>query len=168
VTTATKSTELVYTRTFDASRKDVWAVFTEVEHLKHWWGIPGAPCTIAKLELKPGGEFLYANKLPDGRTMGGRSTFREIAPPEKLVWLNGSADEKGKLIPNPWIPTLPAETLNTVTFEEQDGKTVMTMTIAPYNASEDEAAAFLHVQGGMRMGINGLYEGLAAYLAKRA
>jgi uncharacterized protein YndB with AHSA1/START domain len=93
-------------------------------HLKHWWGTPGSSIEIARHELKPGGMFHYRMKFPDGRAMWARFIFREIAAPERLVWLNGFSDEHGDLTRNPWVPTFPLETLNTVTLAEQDGKSM--------------------------------------------
>ena len=131
VSTANSATEFVFSRTFDASREDVWNAFTQPEHLKHWWGPPGSSIEIARHELKPGGMFHYRMKFPDGRAMWARFIFREIAAPERLVWLNGFSDEHGGLTRNPWVPTFPLETLNTVTLAEQDGKTLLTITVGP-------------------------------------
>ena len=47
--------------------------------------------------------------------MGGE--FREIVPPEKLVFTTGALDEKGEML---------FEFLHTVTFAEQNGKTKLT------------------------------------------
>ena len=165
---AKAATECVLSRTFDASREDVWNAFTQSEHLKHWWGIPGASLEIASLDLKPGGLFLYCMKLADGRAMWARSIFREVDAPERLVWLNGFTDEHGVVTANPWMPDMPQETLNTMTLVEQDGKTLLTLTVAPFNASDEEARVFARAIPGMKMGLGAVYEGLAKYLAHRS
>jgi uncharacterized protein YndB with AHSA1/START domain len=165
---ANAGTEFVFNRTFDAAREDVWNAFTQPEHLKHWWGPPGSSVEIARHELKPGGLFHYCMKFPDGRAMWARFIFREIIPPERLVWLNGFSDEHGGLTRNPWVPSFPLETLNTVTLAEQDGKTLLTITVTPFNASDEEARVFAGGINGMKMGFGASFKVLADYLAQRS
>jgi uncharacterized protein YndB with AHSA1/START domain len=165
---ANTATEFVFTRTFDAPREDVWNAFTQPQHLKHWWGTPGSSVEIAHHELKPGGLFHYCMKFPDGRAMWARFIFREIIAPERLVWLNGFSDEHGGLTRNPWAPNLPLETLNTVTLSEQDGKTLLTITVVPFAASEEESLVFAGGINGMKMGFGGSFKVLADYLAQRS
>lgn len=164
----TPSTEFVFSRTFDASREDVWSAFTQLEHLKHWWGPPGSSIEIAHFELKPGGIFHYRMKLPDGREMWARFIFQEIIAPWRLVWLNGFSDEHGGLTRNPWAPTLPLETLNTVTLDERHGETLLTVTVVPFNASDEEACIFSGGINAMKMGFSVSFKVLADYLAQRS
>ena len=165
---ASTATEFVFNRTLDASREDVWNAFTQPDHLKHWWGTPGSRIEIAHHELKPGGLFHYCMKFPDGRVMWARFIFREIVAPERLVWLNGFSDEHGGLTRNPWAPDFPLETLNTVTFAEQDGKTLLTITVVPFHASEEETRIFAAGINGMKMGFGAVFKVLADYLAQRS
>jgi uncharacterized protein YndB with AHSA1/START domain len=158
----------VFSRTFDASREEVWNALTQPEHLKHWWGTPGSSIEIARHELKPGGMFHYRMKFPDGRAMWARFIFREITAPERLVWLNGFSDEHGGLTRNPWVATFPLETLNTVTLAEQDGKTQFTITVVPFNANDEEARVFSGGINGMKMGFGASFKVLADYLAQRS
>src|SRR5437867_1034411 len=73
------------TRTFDAPRELVFKVWTEAEHLKHWWGPKGMTMLVTRLDLRPGGMFHYSMRTSDGREMWGRFIFREIVPPERIV-----------------------------------------------------------------------------------
>ena len=161
-------TEFLFNRTFDASREDVWNAFTQPEHLKHWWGTPGSSIEIARHELKRGGLFHYHMRLPDGRAMWARFIFCEIIPPERLVWLNGFSDEHGGLTRNPWVPSFPLETLNTVTLAEENGKTLLTITVVPFNASEEETGIFAGGINGMKIGFGASFKLLADYLAHRS
>ncbi len=165
---ANAATEFVFNRTLDASREDVWNAFTQPEHLKHWWGTPGSSIEIAHHELAPGGLFHYRMKFPDGRAMWARFIFREIIAPERLVWLNGFSDEHGGLTRNPWAPNLPAETLNTVTLAKENGKTLLTVTVVPFNASDEEVRAFAGGIAGMKTGLGSVFKVLADYLAQRS
>ena len=165
---ANARTEFVFNRTFDASREDVWNAFTQPEHLKHWWGAPGSTVEIAHHELKPGGLFHYRMKFPDGRAMWARFIFREIVAPERLVWLNGFSDEHGGLTRNPWVPNFPLETLNTVTLAAENGKTLLTITVVPFDAGDEEAGIFAGGLAGMKMGFGASFQLLADYLARRS
>lgn len=165
ISSADAATEFVFKRTFDAPREDVWNAFTQAEHLKHWWGAPGSKIEIARHELRPGGLFLYCQKFPDGRTMWARFIFREIVAPERLVWLNGFSNEEGGLTPNPWVPAFPLETLNTVTLAEQDGGTLLTITVTPINASDEQTELFAGGIAGMKMGFGNSFKKLADHLA---
>ncbi|HTW44035.1 MAG TPA: SRPBCC domain-containing protein [Acidobacteriaceae bacterium] len=160
--------EFVFSRTFDACREYVWNAFTQPEHLKHWWGTPGSSIEIVRHELRPGGIFHYRMKFPDGRAMWARFIFREIVAPERLVWLNGFSDEQGGLTRNPWVPTHPLETLNTVALTEQGDKTLLTITVVPFNASDEEARVFAGGVNGMKMGFGTCFKVLADYLARRS
>jgi len=164
---ANVATGFVFSRTFDASREDVWNAFTQPEHLKHWWGAPGSSVEIAHHELKPGGLFHYCMKFPDGRAMWARFIFREIVAPERLVWLNGFSDEHGGLTRNPWVTSFPLETLNTVILAGQDGKTLLTITVVPFNASDEQARVFAGGIKGMKIGFGASFKVLADYLAQR-
>jgi uncharacterized protein YndB with AHSA1/START domain len=161
-------TEFVFSRTFDASREDVWNAVTQPEHLKRWWGTPGSSVEIARHELKPGGIFHYRMKFPDGRAMWARFIFREIVAPERLVWLNGFSDEHGGLTRNPWVPSFPLQTVNTVILAEREGKTLFTVTVVPFNASDEEISVFAGGINGMKAGFGASFKVLADYLAERS
>jgi uncharacterized protein YndB with AHSA1/START domain len=104
-------------------------------------------------------------KFPDGRSMWARFVFREIVAPERLVWLNGFSDEHGGITRNPWVPSFPLETLNTVTLAEQDGKTLITISVVPFNASDEETRIFAGGINGMKVGFGRCFQVLADYLA---
>jgi uncharacterized protein YndB with AHSA1/START domain len=159
--------EFVFTRVFDASREDVWIAFTRPEHLKHWWGPPGCVVEVAHHELKPGGVFHYCMKFPDGRLMWARFVFREIVPFERLVWLNSFSDDRGGISRNPWVPSYPLETVNSVTFSDEDGKTLIKIAVTPANASEEEMHVFAAGINGMKAGFGACFNALAGYLAQQ-
>ena len=51
------------------------------------------------MDLRPGGTYHYGMQTPDGSVMWGKMVYREIVPPEKLVFINSFSDEKGGLTP---------------------------------------------------------------------
>lgn len=158
--------EFVISRTFDAPRERVWKAFTEAEHLRHWWGPKGCAISVAKLELRPGGIFLYCMRFPNGHEMWGRFVYREIVPPERLVFVISFSDAQGNMTRSPFSETWPLEVLNVVTLSERDGKTTLNLKGAPINATEAEWKAYEAGFESMQKGFGGTWDKFADYLAK--
>ncbi|MBI5876393.1 MAG: SRPBCC domain-containing protein [Chloroflexi bacterium] len=153
------------TRVFDAPRELVFRAFTEREHLFHWWGPKGFVMLACDVDLRPGGLFRYGMRAPNGAEMWGRLVFREIVSPERIVFINSFTDAAGTPIRHPMEPNWPLEVLSTLTFSEHDGKTVLTSTSVPFNATETEARIFEAASKSMEAGFKGTYGQLDAYLA---
>ena len=113
----TTDRELRITRVFDAPRSLVFKAWTEPERIKQWWGPPGAVTLSCEMDFRPGGLWRTRTKAPDGREYVSRSVFREIVEPERLAFTYAWEDAEGK-------PK--HETLVTITFVEQNSKTVLT------------------------------------------
>lgn len=47
-------------RTYDAELQDVWDLWTTRDGIESWWGPGGFAVTVRRLDLRPGGELLYA------------------------------------------------------------------------------------------------------------
>ena len=155
----------VLTRTFDAPRALVWDAFTKAEHLKHWMGPPGSKLSHVEVDLKPGGVFHYGMAMPNGQTMWGKWTFKEIVPPEKLVVVVSFSDANKGVSRHPMAPNWPLETMSTTTFTEANGKTTIRLEWRAINASEEERDVFDSSHASMTGGWNGTMDALAAYLA---
>jgi uncharacterized protein YndB with AHSA1/START domain len=153
-------------RVFDAPREVIWKAFTERERLMQWWGPKGFTMEVAKLDLRPGGVFLYGMRSPGGQEMWGKFVYREIVPPERLVFVVSFTDEAGNLKRHPMSATWPLEVLSTMTLAERDGKTTLTMSGVAINASEEERKTFEGGMDSMRQGFTGTFDQLAEYLAK--
>ena len=78
--------QLKFSRTLNAPVELVWEVWTNAEHLKHWWGPDGVTNTIKKMDLKPGGEFIVAMHNPDGVVHELEIEFREIVKHKKIAY----------------------------------------------------------------------------------
>jgi uncharacterized protein YndB with AHSA1/START domain len=115
---------------------------------------------------RPNGTFHYGMRAPNGKEMWGKWTFREIVPPERLVFVSTFSDAQGGVTRNPWSPVWPLETLSTVTMIEEDKKTTVTMHGVPINASEAERKAFDAARSGMSGGWTSTLDQLAAYLGE--
>ena len=159
------SVDFVVTRSFDAPRALVFATMTQVEHLSKWWGPQGCTIDVIKHEPIVGGLFHYRMGFGPGVEMYGRFLYREITPVERIVFVNGFADEEGTPIRYAVSPTWPVEVLNTTTLTEQDGKTTMTLHSTPLHASEIEIETFKSGHDSMRQGFGGMYDEYEKYLA---
>jgi len=157
----------VITRVFDAPRERVWQAWTEAERLKQWWGPKGFATHTCKVDLRPGGVFLYGMKSPDGADMWGKFVYRKIEAPKRLEFIVSFSDPKGGVTRHPSSPGWPLEILSTVSFEEQGGKTKVTVQWSPHNATEDERKTFDEGRASMQQGWGGTFDQFAAYLSKR-
>ena len=158
--------EFSITRVFDAPRDLVWKAVTEPERLAHWWGPKGFTMLVCEVDLRPGGVFRYAMRSPDGHEMWGQWVYREIVPPERLSSVVSFTDEHGKITRHPASPAWPREVLNTMTLAEQAGKTTMTISGYPINATEEERKTYDAGRGSMKQGFKGTLDQLEVYLAK--
>lgn len=161
----TPDREIVITRVFDAPRELVWKVWTDPNHLKHWWGPKGLTMLSTKVDLRPGGMFHYGMRTPEGHEMWGKFVFREIVPPERLVHVVSFSDPQGGITRHPMSANWPLEVLNTMTLVEQNGKTTMTLKGVPINATEEERRTFKEGHGSMQQGFKGTLDQLEEYLA---
>ncbi len=155
------------TRVFDAPRERVWKAWTEAARLKQWWGPKGFTVHTCKVDLRPGGVFHYGMKAPDGSDMWGKFVYREITAPRKLVFIVSFSDPKGGMTRHPSAPNWPLQMLSTVTFEEQGGKTKVTVRWIAHEATELERKTFEDGMESMHQGWTGTMDQFAAYLAKK-
>jgi uncharacterized protein YndB with AHSA1/START domain len=148
--------EFVLERQFSAPRLLLFQVFTQPEHLKHWWAPQPYTIPICTIDLRPGGIWHYCLRSPEGQEHWARSVYREIVPPEKLVYTSTFADEHA----NP-IEGVP-EHLTTVILTEEAGKTRVSARVQFTSAEALKAAVDL----GMLHGISMTWDALAGYVQK--
>lgn len=158
--------EFTITRQFDAPRALVFRALTEADRLAQWWGPTGFEMVSAKVDLRPGGLFHYQMRSPQGQVMWGRFVYREIVPPERIVFTNSFSDAAGGATRAPFSPTWPLEVLNTLTLTEAAGRTAVTLRGGPFNATPEERRTFEGHFPSMQQGFGGTFDQLAAYLAK--
>lgn len=122
--------ELEISRVFDASPDRVFRAWTEPEQVKRWWGPNGFTTPVCTIDLRPGGTRHYCMRSSEGRDYWCKGSYREIIKAERIVSTDSFSDAEGNLVP----PThygmstdWPAETLVTVTFAGQDGRTTLTI-----------------------------------------
>ena len=151
--------DLIIIRLFDAPRELVWKAWTEPERVKRWWGPKGFTSPVSKIALHVGGEYLNCMRSPEGKDFWSKGFFREIIALERLVMTDSFADEKGNTVPATYYgmsKDFPLEMLITVMFEENDGKTKLTLRHIGMPSGVDS--------DGAQQGWNESFDKLAEYL----
>jgi uncharacterized protein YndB with AHSA1/START domain len=140
--------EIVMTRVVDAPRRIVFDALSNPKHVPNWLtGPDGWTMPVCEIDLRPGGAWRYVYRKDDGSEMTLQGSYREVAPPERLV-----ATES-------WGPQWP-ETVNTTVLTESDGQTTITITVRyPSKAARDAA-----LQTGMKEGMDQGFARLDALL----
>ena len=122
--------ELIVTRTFDAPAHVVFEAWSKPELFKRWW-VPksvGLSLVSCEMDVRTGGTYRFVFSHPDfDQPMAFFGTYREVTPNRRIVWTNEESDQGA---------------VTTVTFEESDGKTLVTFhELYPTEAALDEALA---------------------------
>ena len=164
--TKSRAKEFVISRIFDVPRELMFRVWTDLQHMQHWWGPKGFTTVYSKMDLRPGGSYHYCIRSPDGHDMWGKFVYREIVKPERLVFVNSFSDEKGNVARHPMHLAWPLEMLSTIIFIEQAGKTTVTVRWLPLNATAEEIKTFETGFESMQKGWTGTLDQLGEYLAK--
>ena len=104
--------ELVVTRTVNAPARLVFEAWTRAELFRQWW-VPksyGLNLLSCELDARVGGQYRLVFRHEDS-TMEFFGTYLEVTPHSRLVWTNDEGDG--------------GQTVTTVTFDEDDGKTLL-------------------------------------------
>jgi uncharacterized protein YndB with AHSA1/START domain len=124
----TSDTELLVSRTINAPARLVFRAWTDAELLQQWWVPKSFPIKLVSCETDPrvGGRYRLVFAF-EGSTMDFFGRYLEVTPPSRLVWTNEESE---------------GETITTATFEETDGRTLVTVHDRyPSKAALDEAMA---------------------------
>lgn len=121
---------VIITRVFEAPRELVWKAWTECERLMRWWGPKGFTAPFCTIDLRVGGVYRNAMRSPEGKDYWSTGPYREIVPLKRIVCTDSFADKEGNIVPATHYgmsADYPLEMLVTVTFEEIEGKTKLTL-----------------------------------------
>jgi len=145
---------IVITRVFKAPRELVFQAWTDLQHVAQWWGPHGFTNSAVDLDLRVGGIFRLHMRGPDGLMYPCKGVFREVTPPAQIVY-EGIADDNlacgSGLPPNARV---------TVTFEEDDGETTLTIHTHLASVADREAAAATGFHSGWAESLDRLAEHL--------
>ena len=111
------------------------------ELVKHWWGPKGFTSPVSEIDLRVGGSCITCMPSPYGQDYWSTGIYREIVEPERIVCTDSFSDSEGNVIPasnygmsGEW--PLRVE-LSYATFEEYEGKTMMTLQHVGIPAGEN-------------------------------
>jgi uncharacterized protein YndB with AHSA1/START domain len=144
--------EIHVERVFAAPRDRVFAVYTDPELIPEWWGPHGTTTIVDRMDVRPGGGWRFVSRDSDGSETAFRGTYREIAPPERIVQTFEWEGMPGHV------------SVETATFEDL-GDHTRVRTVALFNTTEDRDGM---IASGMEGGLNETYDRLDAVLARLA
>jgi uncharacterized protein YndB with AHSA1/START domain len=128
VVTRKSDRELVVTRVFDAPTRIVFEAWSRPELFRRWW-VPetlGVPLRACEMDVRTGGGYRLEFGLDAANAMAFFGKYLEVTPPSRIVWTNEESGEDGAV--------------TTVTFEERDGQTLLTLSeLYPSKEACDEA-----------------------------
>lgn len=132
--------ELVVTRTINGPPCLVFEAWTKPEYFQRWWVPKSAPISLisCEMDVRTGGSYcLTFSFTSQTQTMSFYGKYLEVTPCSRLVWTN---DEE--------VEGHGSAAITTVTFEERNGKTLLTMTdLHPSKEALDAAIASGSTEG---------------------
>lgn len=151
----TADREMVFTRMLEAPLELVWKVWTELEHVEHWWGPNGFRTTTQKFDFRESGEWIHTMIGPDGTEYPNHSVFEEIVPKERIVYRHGGGKDGAPAICMTKIAT----------FETKGDQTLVTLKLIFESIqSREDAVNIYGVAEGGKQALNRLAEHLRQHL----
>jgi uncharacterized protein YndB with AHSA1/START domain len=133
--------QILITREFDAPKHLVYKAWTTPELVKRWWNAERGEVTIAEIDLRVGGTWRYVMVTDGGLEVAFHGEYRELVPDERIVTtevyeMPEAADGEGAL--------------NTVTFAEVDGRTLLTILVQCASKEDRDAIIDSGMEDGMQ------------------
>ena len=148
---------LILRRILKAPPELAFKAWTTAEHIQQWMRPePGMVVPFASMDLRVGGKFRIQMKHADGEFFTAAGEFREVKPPERLVYTwdgekDGSGTEFGELDGKP--------TLMTVEFLKRGNQTEFVLTHSRFATPESRDN---HAKGWSRIA-----DSFAAFVEKK-
>ena len=103
---------IALTRPFDAPRTLVFKAHTDPAMVQQWWGPRDYETIVDKLEPRKGGAWRFLQRGKEGE-FAFNGVYHEVTPDERLIYTFEFEPLAGHVL------------LETLTFEERDGKTIL-------------------------------------------
>lgn len=161
---------VTFTHAVAAPPDRTYRLWTDGEHLRHWFAPPGVIITKCTVDLRVGGTFHYTMKTPDGSVVSAKWTYSNLQAPERLEAVVAFADETGRTVRAPWDPGWPLEWDAAATFEPRpghDGETLVKVVWTAGRATAAEQKRFADAREDMTLGWNATFQSLDRYVTKR-
>ncbi|HUJ50036.1 MAG TPA: SRPBCC family protein [Bryobacteraceae bacterium] len=133
--------EISMTRVFNTPASVLFDVWTKPEHVRKWYGVRQTTVTVCDIDLRVGGAWRWV-VTRNGMEVAFSGVFREIDPPRRL-----QRTEVFEAMPG-------AESLVTLTFDEKDGQTTLTLNMF-FQSKQDRDGA---LKSGMELGIKECFQ----------
>lgn len=106
--------EVAVTRSFDAPARIVFAAWTTPDLFMRWWAPKsmGVPMLSCEMDVRVGGGYRVVFGHDAASAMAFFGKYLEVIPNARLVWTNEESEDAA---------------VTTVTFEETDGRTLLTL-----------------------------------------
>ena len=142
--------QILTTRELDAPSELVYRAFTEPELLAQWLGPRKYTMTVERYDLRDGGTWRYVHTDEAGNAYGFHGVFHGTPSPDGMVQTFEFEGAPGHV------------QMDTVTFEEHDGKT----TVRTNSVFQSVQARDAMYESGMGDGMSQGYERLDELLAR--
>ncbi len=129
--------EIVSERIFDAPRDLVFKATTNPELIAEWWGPRGTNTTVDVMDVQPGGLWRFVIRNEDGSETAFRGAYREITPPERIVYTFEWEGMPGHVL------------VETITFEDLGDQTKIVITDLFHTTEERDGMLDSGMEGGM-------------------
>jgi uncharacterized protein YndB with AHSA1/START domain len=117
------------TRLLPAAPADVFRAMTDPKELPRWWGPQGFSVPRLEIDPRPGGDYLFEMKPPEGEAFRLSGEFLQVEPPDRLVYTFR------------WDPPDPddRETVVNLSLEDRGGQTQVELTQGEFTTEERRA-----------------------------
>ncbi len=136
--------EVIFTGVLAAPRDLVFAVYTDPQLVPQWWGPRNLTTTVMQMDVRPGGAWRFVQRDAAGQEYAFHGVYRQVTPFEQLAYTFEFEGMPGHKL------------LETVTFAEQEGRTVLTVRDTFQTVADLEGM----LQAGMEAGSLETYERL--------
>lgn len=143
--------DIVMTRVFDAPRDVVFSVCTDPDLLPRWWGPEIYKTTVESADVRPGGHWHYISRDPNGYEFGFRGVYHDVVENERIVQTFEFLGTPGQV------------SLETLTFEEFEGKTKYTSSAVFQSVADRDSMAETDMEEGASETMDRLDELIRAY-----
>ena len=123
--------ELNIVRTLNAPKDLVYKTFIEPSYLERWWGPYNCQKSVVELDPIVGGKISIKMTITGGKEVNLTGEFYEIIENEKIAFTTGPADTSNG--------AFDVVNLNTVLFEENNGKTNLILNVKMLKAAGVQA-----------------------------
>ncbi len=141
--------DVVITRELNAPRELVFRAYTEPDLVARWWGPRYLTNDVERHDARSGGSWRIVQRAPDGDEHGFHGVFHSVEGPSRIIRTFEYEGAPGHVV------------LESVAFEEVDGKTRVTTQSVFQSMGDRDAMLGSGMESGVREGFERLEELLA-------